>query len=102
MKQNIVYEAAEELLKQLKVVQKCNEGELQTEITRMEQMSKAGAAIATMADSQVKMFIATGTLPEHNLLFGGEEKVFSKQLVDGAPIGKQKFKGLLVDEFKRQ
>jgi hypothetical protein len=98
-KKNLLYTATELVVKQMEIVQKCNDTEIQTEITRMEHLSKAATAVSVAADTQAKTFIATGVLPQNNVLFSEDERIFTKELAESKPL---KSKGLLVDEFTRK
>lgn len=98
MKKNLVFEAAEALVAQMKIVQKCNDTDLDAEMKRMETLAEGGKAVASMAESQAKMFIATGTLPANNLLFSEDEKIITRQ-IENIPV--KKSKGLLIEEFTK-
>lgn len=95
---NIVFEACTEVVEQLKLVRKCNDSELDVEAKRAEAVAKLAVPIAAMAKAQVDMYIHTGTLPENNLLFSGQEKIVTNSLKPTKPIKAGK---LLMEEFNR-
>ncbi len=100
MKKNIVYDAADILIKQMEVLQKCNDSELENEGNRIEKLSKAAEAIAALADKQVKLYFATGMLPENNILVDDDTVRLANGIVKRREKAVKK-QSLLIDEFNK-
>jgi hypothetical protein len=97
---NVVFEAAQQLMKQMQVVQKCNDADLELEAKRAEAMSKLAGPIAAAAKAEAAIYIATGTLPENNLLFSKDEKVVTSASIESH--SKKLKGGLLIDELTKK